>query len=285
MPGATDPVPGSTPPLGTSAHDKAMIAKVDGAQAATEAAITGQPPADTPKDPPQPAQVPQRPADVPEKFWDAAKGQVNTEALLKSYGELERAKSQTPTGDPPKDPSADPPKDAPPEPTKVDFAALAQQVQADGKLSEDSLKSLEKAGIDRTMAEQYVAGQQALARERDAQGFAAAGGEQAFTAMAAWAGANYTPAEQDAFNKATTSGSVAEMRAAITALKTRYEAANGKDPKLQLGQGGEGNTTPPFGSHAEVTAAMRDSRYARDPAYRKQVELRLAATDYGNLPM
>src|SRR3954465_11008039 len=34
--------------------------------------------------------VPARPADVPEKFWDAAAGTVRTEALLKSYAELER---------------------------------------------------------------------------------------------------------------------------------------------------------------------------------------------------
>jgi len=34
--------------------------------------------------------VPERPADVPEKFWDAATGTVRTEALLKSYAELER---------------------------------------------------------------------------------------------------------------------------------------------------------------------------------------------------
>ena len=36
------------------------------------------------------AELPQRPADVPEKFWDAATGTIRTEALLKSYAELER---------------------------------------------------------------------------------------------------------------------------------------------------------------------------------------------------
>ncbi len=33
---------------------------------------------------------PERPAHVPEKFWDAEKGEIRTEALLKSYAELER---------------------------------------------------------------------------------------------------------------------------------------------------------------------------------------------------
>jgi len=34
--------------------------------------------------------VPARPEDVPEKFWDAGRGVLRTEALLKSYRELER---------------------------------------------------------------------------------------------------------------------------------------------------------------------------------------------------
>ena len=39
---------------------------------------------------PQPSAAPQRPDDVPEKFWDAAAGSQRTDALLKSYRELER---------------------------------------------------------------------------------------------------------------------------------------------------------------------------------------------------
>jgi hypothetical protein len=35
-------------------------------------------------------EVPQRPAEVPEKFWDSGTGTLRTEALLKSYAELER---------------------------------------------------------------------------------------------------------------------------------------------------------------------------------------------------
>src|SRR5919202_193006 len=41
------------------------------------------------------AEVAQRPADVPEKFWDAATGTIRTEALLKSYAELERKLGST----------------------------------------------------------------------------------------------------------------------------------------------------------------------------------------------
>lgn len=71
------------------------------------------PPADKKDDgkgdpPPPPAddkakgEKPKRPDSIPEKFWDADKGALNTEGLLKSYGELEteagrlRAKEQPP---------------------------------------------------------------------------------------------------------------------------------------------------------------------------------------------
>ncbi|MCC7427211.1 MAG: hypothetical protein IT557_09915 [Alphaproteobacteria bacterium] len=42
-----------------------------------------------------------RPADIPEKFWDAQKGEVRIDALLKSYRELERrlARLSSPPGD------------------------------------------------------------------------------------------------------------------------------------------------------------------------------------------
>ena len=39
--------------------------------------------------------VPSRPEHVPEKFWDAAGGAIRTEALLKSYVELERTLGRT----------------------------------------------------------------------------------------------------------------------------------------------------------------------------------------------
>jgi hypothetical protein len=45
-------------------------------------------PVELPAEPAPP--LPARPADVPEKFWDEAEGAVRLDALLKSYGELER---------------------------------------------------------------------------------------------------------------------------------------------------------------------------------------------------
>jgi hypothetical protein len=46
----------------------------------------------------------QRPEDIPEKFWDAERGEIRTEALLKSYSELERKMGSMPSLDIPSSP-------------------------------------------------------------------------------------------------------------------------------------------------------------------------------------
>jgi hypothetical protein len=48
--------------------------------------------------------VRQRPEDIPEKFWDSERGEIRTEALLKSYTELERKMGSTPPPDIPASP-------------------------------------------------------------------------------------------------------------------------------------------------------------------------------------
>ena len=46
----------------------------------------------------------QRPEDIPEKFWDGERGEIRTEALLKSYTELERKMGSMPALDIPSSP-------------------------------------------------------------------------------------------------------------------------------------------------------------------------------------
>ncbi len=272
---------GTAPALGESEHDKAMIAKFEASQ----------PPA--PPKPQAPAPAPAaRPDNVPEKFWDSAKGAVNTEALLKSYAELERlrgAPSGSPSAPPPPpptapappaDPNAPPPPPAAPAPPaapgKLDLPKLVAEVEAGG-LSEESVKALEAVGFTKDIAEQMVRGQMALAEQQDAQALAKAGmTKDQFDAMAVWAETGLQPAEQDAFNKAMR-GSVEQRALFLTGLKAKYEAANGKPPALL-----SGNSDPPpgsegaFKSRAEVVQAMSDPRYSKDPAYRAEVERRIA---------
>lgn len=49
-------------------------------------------------------EIAERPSDVPEKFWDTERGQIRTDALVKSYLELERKLGNTVHREPPPEP-------------------------------------------------------------------------------------------------------------------------------------------------------------------------------------
>jgi hypothetical protein len=190
-----------------------------------------------------------------------------TDALLKSYTELEstRVKPEIPPA-PPETPQVPP--------SKIDTASMAREFADTGALSEARYAELAASGVDKATVDSYIAGQLALATARDSEGFNLAGGKEAYTAMAAWAQANMSADDLAAFDSAVT-GSPAQMRQAITALKSQYTAANGSIPQLNNGvPSGSGGETA-FASRAEVTAAIRDSRYRADPAYRSMVERRI----------
>ncbi|SMG43245.1 capsid assembly protein [Paraburkholderia susongensis] len=259
----------ATPQPGTPEHDAAMAAKFD---AANTAAVTPEAPA--------------RPEHVPEKFWNAETGAIDTAAWAQSYKELEQKQSQAkPVENQPAAAAA-----AGAEGAATDDAAKAAleskglkldefstEFQKSGALSEDSYKKLEDAGIPKPMVDAYIAGQQALAAQVQAQGFEAAGGKEQFEQMVKWAATGLTPGEIAAYDAAVTSGTVDQMKLAVTGLRARYEAANGREPGLLGGKPGSSNA-PGYASRAEMTTDMKDPRYSKDPAFRAKVEAKLAAT-------
>jgi hypothetical protein len=271
-PEATKPVPGSPE------HDAAMAAKFD----AQQAGIGATPAADAPV----------KPEHVPEKFWDATTGQVNYEAWSKSTTEAERRitelstgkttpADQKPAGD--TTPAADTPEAKAAQEALsakgMDLGEFSKEFSEKGALSDESYEKLVKSGFSRDLVDSFIAGQVALANQRDSVGYQEAGGKDKFVQMAEWSKTNMTDAERASFNKAMT-GTVEDMKLAIGGLKARYQAAEGSDPALIGGKGGDGGTAA-FASRAEMTAAIKDPRYAKDPAYRAVVEKRIGAmTNY-----
>jgi hypothetical protein len=254
--------PANQPAPGTPEYDAAMAAKYD--------AASGNAPQ---------AEAPQRPAHVPEKFWNPETGAVDTEAWARSYTELEQKQSQ---GKPAEAPAGEAP--AAPEAAAealeskgLNLADFSTEFAQAGNLSEASYQKLEAAGIPKPMVDAYIAGQQALATQVRAQGLEAAGGEEQFNAMATWAKNGLTAGELDAYNQAVTTGSVDQAKLAISGLRARYEAANGREPQL-LGGGNANAGNAGYGSRAEMVRDMSDPRYSKDEAYRKSVENKLAVT-------
>jgi hypothetical protein len=255
-----------------SAHDAAMVAKVDGTSAALN-----------PQKETAAAVVAPRPDNIPEKFWDAEKGVTRVDELAKSYAELEKGRS-APVADPvAAKVAADAAAAAGSAGAGVDFAALTSEYAADGKLSEARYTELAAQGNPRHVVDAFIAGQAATARvaeyeakEAVTEAHSHAGGKDAFDSMLSWASVNLNAADQAAFDTAVM-GNAASRKQAITSLRSQYTASRGSDPKLVSGSGSAGESFGAFQSRAEVTAAMRDPRYKADPAYRSSVERRIGA--------
>lgn len=235
--------------------------------------------ADKPVEETKPTQS--KPEGLPEKF-------NSVDELVKSYSELEKklGEQSQPTKE-----SVDPvsktevkqeqPKSDLDIATKaVDSAglnmdSLAEEYAKDGKLADGSYKSLEKAGIPKEYVDRFIAGQQAIADQQSATVKNLVGGTEAYDSMSEWAGQNLTETEKQAYNTAVNSKDLEAVKLAVVGLKARYAQSTGSEPQLV-----EGKASPSgeqgFQSWAQVTQAMSDPRYAKDPAYQAEVKNKLA---------
>jgi hypothetical protein len=251
----------ATPTPSTPEHDTAMAAAFDARQSEVQAA-TAAPAASSETAPAE------RPAWLPEGF-------NSPEDFAAAYTAL-KAGQQAPASETPAPENATP-EDAQKaaEAAGVDYDAVQNEWMEKGALSAETYASLEKAGIPKTMVDGYIAGQQAVADRIQTEIYGTVGGVEGYTQMTAWAANNLTPAEITAFDNAVSSDSVETIKMAVLGLKARYADANGSEPNLLGGQGGNSQTDV-FRSTSELTAAMSDPRYAKDRAYRADVEAKIA---------
>lgn len=104
------------------------------------------------------------------------------------------------------------------------------------------------------------------------------GGDKAYKSMLEWAAQNFSKEEVGMYDEVMASGNANAIYYAIQALQSRYTDNVGKDGKTLTGRGA-GSDDDSFKSQAELVAAMSDSRYDNDPAYRKDVMRRLENSD------
>ena len=160
----------------------------------------------------------------------------------------------------------------------VDFDALSNEFAEQGGLTEESYEALLKAGIPRTMVDQFIEGQNAVAGQLQQQAFEQVGGQQAYEDMVSWASESLNEASIDAFNNAMNSGNIETANLAIQGLQAQYRSVNGNEPSLVMGET-KSVTGGVFDSAAQLTAAMRDPRYSSDSAYRQEVALKLSRSN------
>ena len=101
------------------------------------------------------------------------------------------------------------------------------------------------------------------------------GGDDAYNSMIEWAGSNLTEAETNQFNDVVNSNNAAAISFAVEALNNRYRNQEGYEAPLVTGKKAS-NSKKVFRSQAELSRAIADPRYSSDPAYRMDVEEKLA---------
>jgi len=97
-----------------------------------------------------------------------------------------------------------------------------------------------------------------------------AGGEKAYETMVNWASDNLAEKKLDAFNSIINQGNATAIQIAVAGLKSEYENAEGYEGRMLTGKAAP-SSRDVFRSQAEVVQAMKDPRYANDPAYQQDI--------------
>lgn len=166
------------------------------------------------------------------------------------------------------------------------MAVMEDEISKSGKLSAASYEALAKVGYSKTFVDAFIAGQEAVAQKfvNAIHGFA--GGAENYTKLTTFIGANH-PELADAFNAAIERSDVTTIKAILSTGKELHKKTFGKAPARNVANMAKpaavAETKPEvkgFESRAEMVKAMSDPRYAKDAKYRREVELRVFASNF-----
>lgn len=163
----------------------------------------------------------------------------------------------------------------------LDPMALSREIATTGDINAEAKaalsKKLEKAGLPASMIDEYISGQNAVKDAAVRDVMAVAGGEEGFNAMAEWARENLSDTELEAFSNIMLKADINTAKLTVGNLYARYKgnaAIPGSRLKGSTGTGG-GDI---FHSWEQQIEAQKDARYAKDPAYRTEVERKIERT-------
>lgn len=220
----------------------------------------------------------QRPEGLPDKFKSVGDMVAAYAELEKKLGSSAPASAANPTGLPQMEPVKPADAQKAVQESGIDMDKLAAEVLEKGALSEESTKALAAKGLAPSVVNVYVEGQKALVKQVNDALSSAAGGAEELSKMVAWGAANYSPEELAAFNEAV-KASPALGRLAVEGLKARFTAAVGQPGQFIEGQpAGVAGGVQPFKSAYEMSQAMNDPRYKKDPGFRADVAARVKAS-------
>ena len=216
----------------------------------------------------------------------------SAEDLEKAYLELQKklGSQETDESAPTDDDSAPdsaPEEDEPsPVSKRVDFLKEAsdEYYSNDNALKPETLQKLKEMPsedlIDAYMEMQKtnpVAQAQPLSADAAKTIVDSVGGQDSYNDTLAWAADNLKPEEVAAYDNVVNSGSKDAIFFAVQALNQRYKDSVGFEGQQISGRAPK-STVKGFRSNAELANAISDPRYRNDPAYRYDIEQKLAAS-------
>ena len=228
-------------------------------------------------------EAPENTITVPDKFQNED-GSVNTDALVKSYLELE--KSGVPTAEPEVEPQVETPEanesdfsidtyyskfDKGEDITAEDITAISTGLNVPDNLVQSYVELHTKQRSELTSKAQETA---------DNTIYETTGGKEAYDRMISWATDNLGEEQHKALDIQLDNPVFAKQGAML--LKSLYESANGKEPEVTLQPNADAPVKGPIGDdefldQSEVRLAQRDPRYlAGEARYHKEFDEKLA---------
>ena len=224
-------------------------------------------------------------------------GTLDTEALEKSYLELEKKMSKGETADdgesndgdtednaenarePAKEVSAEEQKQAADIAAKaqVDLAQASKDFLAKGELSAEDYAKFEAAGYPRAMIDTYANGLTTESANYAHAATEAAGGAENYSEMLEWAADNLEASEIAAYDSVIDGNNTAATQQAVKGLYARYQAANNDgtvEPSETIGgKAAQGGSV--YNDQSEYMDDLNDPRYDKSEAFRSKVMAKL----------
>ena len=214
------------------------------------------------------------------------------EDLLKAYQELQTKlgsnetteEGEEATAEADEAPTDEATEEEEPADETVDYMfELNKEFEEKGQLSEEAIDKLSamdtKDLIASYMKYQAKSSEQARAGLQNQEAINAiknsVGGDEAYGEMINWAAQNLPQEEINDYNSITNSGNPTAIKFAVESLANRYRNSEGYEAPLVTGRKAD-SSVKPYRSQAELARDIGNPLYSTDPAFRQDVEDRLA---------
>lgn len=165
-------------------------------------------------------------------------------------------------------------------------ARVEAEYEADGELSDESLKALEEAGYGRGFVQAYIKGQESLAEQYVSKIMDFAGGKDAFNRVLTHMQAN-SPDALEALEEAIQRQDIKAVKTTINLAMASQTKKFGKAPSRNVNARAPASApqrsapaVEGFTNTDAMVAAMSDRRYQTDAKYRASVQAKVAASNW-----